>query len=201
MDISTHVLSQFEKDDMIAHAAIHMEQFIEALGLDPESTHLKGSAERISRMYVNEIFGGLYEDQPRFTVFPNDNKVEEIVFLGDIDLHSVCSHHFKAFSGKAHIAYLPGDKLVGISKLARITDWFARRPQVQEDLNAQIADFLFEELDAKGVAVQITAVHNCIRTRGAKQSSSVMKTQALRGCFKTDKTMVDEFTQMIAQLR
>ena len=193
-------LQPHEKSVIIASAAIHMERFIKALGLDPESTHLKGSAERISRMYVNEIFGGLYEEQPRFTVFPNDKKVEEIVFLGDIDLHSVCSHHFKAFSGKAHIAYLPKDKLVGISKLARITDWFARRPQVQEDLNAEIADFLMKELDPAGVAVQITAVHNCIRTRGAKQSASVMKTQALRGCFKSDKTMVDEFTSMINQI-
>jgi GTP cyclohydrolase I len=134
---------------------------------------------------------------PKFTVFDNTKNIDEMTYLGSIDIHSTCSHHFKSFSGKAYIAYLPGDKLVGISKLARIADWFARRPQVQEELTAEIADFLVEQLQPKGLGVHINAVHNCIRVRGAKQSSSVMKTTALRGCFKTDKTTSDEFMWMI----
>lgn len=200
MFVEDDVLNQEQKDAVIKNATYWMEGFMGALGLEVGSVHLKDSPERISKMYVQEIFSGLYDPQPKFTMFPNDHNSNEIVFLGDIDLHSVCSHHFKAFSGKAHIAYLPKRKLVGISKLARITDWFARRPQVQENLNAEIADFLMEELSPEGVAVHISAVHNCIRTRGAKQSSSVMKTTALRGCFKENKTMVDEFMWMISQL-
>lgn len=183
------------------NAEYHMEKFIEALGLDINGTHLKDSPERIARMYIDEIFSGLYQPMPKFTVFPNEKKVNEMVFLGNIDLFSTCSHHFKAFTGKAHIAYIPKDRLVGISKLARITDWFARRPQVQEDLCAEVADFLMENLNPAGVAVHMTAVHNCIRVRGAKQSASEMQTTALRGCFSEDKSTVDEFNAMIGRLK
>lgn len=189
------------KQERIEEASIHMARFIEALGLDLNSIHLRDSPERISKMFINEIFSGIYDAQPKFTVFDNAKDVHEMVFLGNIDLNSTCSHHFKAFTGKAHIAYIPNKKLVGISKLARITDWFARRPQVQEDLNAEVADFLMKELEPFGVAVSMTAVHNCIRVRGAKQSASEMKSTALRGCFKDDKTMVAEFNNMINQLK
>jgi GTP cyclohydrolase I len=186
-----------DKTTAIKSISHHMECIIKDLGLDLDSIHLKGTPDRVARMFVNEMFSGMYDPMPKFTTFDNVNKVNEMTFLGPIDLFSTCSHHFKSFSGKAYIAYIPGRKLVGISKLARITDWFARRPQVQEELNAQIANFLDEMLEPEGIGVHIEAVHNCIRVRGAKQSSSVMKTTALRGCFKTDKTVASEFMWMI----
>jgi len=189
------------REERIKKVSFWVEGMIRDLGLDMDSIHLKDSPERIARMYVDEIFSGIYNDQPKFTVFDNAKKVDEMVFLGGIDLFSTCSHHFKSFQGKAYIAYLPGDKLVGISKLARITDWFARRPQVQEDLTAEIANFLVDKLQPKGLGVHITAIHNCIRVRGAKQSTSEMKTTALRGCFRSDKTVSDEFMWMINQMK
>lgn len=186
-----------DKAKAIKKVTKHMTKIIEALGLDSESIHLKDTPDRVARMMINEMFSGLYEPMPKFTVFDNENDIHEMTFLGPIDLFSTCGHHFKSFAGKAYIAYIPGDKLVGISKLARITDWFARRPQVQEELNAEIADFLMEELQPEGLGVHIEAIHNCIRVRGAKQSSSVMKTTALRGCFASDKTTAEEFMWMI----
>jgi len=173
-----------------------------AMELDPEATHLKGTPERMARMYIDEIFVGLYSPKPRFTTFDNDTESTSMVFLGNIDIFSTCSHHFKAFTGFAHIAYIPkrDGQLVGISKLARIADWFARRPQVQEVLTDEIADFLMHELDAAGVGVDISAVHNCIRVRGAKQSQSIMNTTTLRGCFLKDKKVNDEFMAKIERL-
>lgn len=187
-------LSLKERKSGIEH---HFEKIIEYLGIDLESTHFKGTPERIARMYVDEIFGGLYEEMPKFTVFDNEKDISEMVCLGSIDINSTCGHHFKAFTGKAHIAYIPDKKLVGISKLARVADWFARRPQVQEDLNQEIACFLMEQLQPKGIGVAIEAVHNCIRVRGSKQSSSIMYTTVLKGCFLDDKTVKDEFYEMI----
>ncbi len=177
------------------------DQMLRDMGFDIYSPHLKDTPARMARMYVDEIFSGMYTSAPSFTVFPNTKENPGMVFLGNIDVFSTCSHHFKAFTGKAHIAYIPGESLVGISKLARITDWFARRPQVQEELTDQIADYIMEKLQPKGIGVTIEAVHNCIRVRGAKQSQSVMETTSLRGTFLSDKTVNDEFQRKIERLK
>lgn len=174
---------------------------IEAMGLSVDGIHTADTPHRMAKMYVNEVFKGLYFPAPKFTVFDDpNNECNEMVFLGDIDIFSTCSHHFASISGKCHIGYIPGNKIVGISKLARVADWFARRPQVQENLTTEIADYLMEQLQPQGLGIHISAVHDCIRVRGAKQSSSVMKTTALRGCFKTDKTVADEFLWNIKEL-
>ncbi len=188
-----------QKQQMRANVEVAFEEVIRALCLDSYSPHLMGTPERMARMYVDEIFAGLYTDPPKVTTFPASDIDTGMVFLGNIDIFSTCSHHFKSFSGKAHIAYIPGDRLVGISKLARIAHWYAARPQVQETLTNQIADFLITALDARGVGVSIEAVHNCIRVRGAKQSESVMYTTSLRGNFLENKTISDEFQMMITR--
>lgn len=188
------VLTPEERAEMKINLARVFQEMLVTMRLDPSHPHLKKTPERMAKMYVDEVYRGLYENPPELTLFPNKKGDQaSMVFLGDIDVFSTCSHHFKDFVGKAHIAYIPGKTIVGISKLARIADWFSRRPQVQEELTDGIADYLQKTLEPQGVAVCIRAVHNCIRVRGAKQSESEMITTALRGCFLDNVSHKEEF--------
>lgn len=190
----TENLNPEEREDMKVRLATLFQEMLVTMHLNPEHPHLKKTPERMAKMFVDEVYKGLYEAPPEMTIFPNKKgKDASMVFLGNIDVFSTCSHHFKDFVGKAHIAYIPNRSIVGISKLARITDWLSRRPQVQEELTDAIADYIQNALDPIGVAVCIRAVHNCIRVRGAKQSESEMVTTALRGSFLENATHKDEF--------
>lgn len=154
-----------------------------AVGEDPDREGLVKTPNRVARAY-SELLAGLQHD-PRHhlkTVF--HERYDEIVLLRDIQFHSLCEHHLLPFTGKAHVAYLPDGKIVGLSKLARLVDGFARRPQVQERLTTQIADALMEELSPAGAACVIEATHTCMTIRGAKKRGSIMVTSALRGIFK-----------------
>ncbi|MEM8872714.1 MAG: GTP cyclohydrolase I FolE [Planctomycetota bacterium] len=156
-----------------------------AIGEDPDREGLLRTPHRVAKAYA-ELFAGLGE-KPRIhlkTVF--DENYDEIVLLRDIPFHSMCEHHLLPFTGKAHVAYLPKGKVVGLSKLARLVEGYARRPQVQERLTMQIADALMEELDAKGAAVVIDASHTCMTMRGIKKPGATMTTSAMRGLFKSD---------------
>lgn len=154
-----------------------------AIGEDPDREGLKKTPNRVARSY-RELMAGL-RINPRthlHTVFTE--RYDEVVLLRDIEFHSLCEHHLLPFTGKAHVAYLPAGKVVGLSKLARLVEGYARRPQVQERLTTQIADALMEELHPVGSACVIEAVHTCMTIRGAKKHGSVMVTSALRGIFK-----------------
>ncbi len=154
-----------------------------AVGEDPDREGLIKTPSRVARAYA-ELMAGLRED-PRIhleTVF--HERYDEMVLLRDIEFHSVCEHHLLPFTGRAHVAYLPDGKVVGLSKLARLVEGFARRPQVQERLTGQIADALMEALNPMGAACVIEATHTCMTMRGAKKPGSVMVTSALRGIFK-----------------
>jgi len=155
-----------------------------AIGEDPDREGLKETPARVARMYA-ELFGGLHED-PRVHLrkFFSDT-CDEVVLVRDISFNSMCEHHMLPFMGKAHIGYLPGDRIVGLSKLARVVENMARRPQVQERMTEQIADLLEEELHAKGVAVVVEAVHTCMTIRGVRRPGSVCVTSAMKGCFRT----------------
>ncbi len=156
-----------------------------AVGEDPDREGLRETPRRVARMY-EELFSGLQVD-PRSlleTVFTE--RYEEMVVLRDISFNSMCEHHLMPFEGKAHIAYLPDGKVVGLSKLARVVDAFALRPQVQERMTTQIADLLMEELTAQGAAVVLEAVHTCMTCRGVKKPGSVMVTSAIRGVCATN---------------
>ena len=135
-------------------------------------------------MYV-ELFGGLFEDPARHLEVHFVEQYDEMVVLRDIPFHSICEHHLLPFMGKAHVAYLPKGKVVGVSKLARVVECFARRPQVQELLTSQIADLMMDKLDARGVGVIIEAQHTCMTVRGVRKPGSVMVTSAMRGLFKS----------------
>ena len=157
-----------------------------AVGEDPEREGLKETPQRVARMYA-EMFSGLYEDPKQHLKLFGETSNDEMVIVRDIPFASMCEHHLLPFYGKAHIAYIPSDnKIIGLSKFARIVDNFARRPQVQERLTHDIADFINENLKPKGVAVIIEAEHTCMNIRGAKASGSITQTSALRGSMRSD---------------
>lgn len=160
-------------------------EILVAIGEDPDREGLVETPSRVARMY-EEIFGGL-EDDPTRHLKLFDESSEEMVVVRDIPLYSMCEHHLIPFLGKAHIAYIPSDgRVIGLSKLARIVDCFARRPQLQERLTSQVADFLYENLQPMGVAVVIEAEHLCMTMRGARASGAKTMTSALRGTMRSN---------------
>jgi len=159
---------------------------LEAVGENPERSGLIETPRRVANMY-EEMFAGLHSDPKQHLKFFDEKSNDEMVIVRDIPFSSMCEHHLLPFVGKAHIAYIPSDnKIIGLSKLARIVDNFAKRPQVQERLTHDIADFLDENMKPKGVAVIIEAEHMCMSIRGAKASGSKTQTSALRGIMKSD---------------
>jgi GTP cyclohydrolase I len=158
-------------------------EILSAVGENPDREGLRKTPNRVARSYA-ELMAGLHDD-PRVhlrTVF--HERYDEIVLLRDIEFHSLCEHHLLPFTGRAHVAYLPDGKVVGLSKLARLVEGYARRPQVQERLTMQIADALWDELAPVGAACVIEAVHTCMTIRGARKPGTTMVTSALRGAFK-----------------
>ncbi len=160
-------------------------EILEAVGEDPNREGLKDTPARVSRMFAELLDGMRHEPSEHLNSIFHE-KYDEIVLLRDVPFYSVCEHHLMPFIGKAHIAYLPDGKVLGISKLARIVDAFARRLQVQERLTDQIADFLMTNLAPKGVSVVLEASHSCMTIRGIRKPGAVMVTSALRGIFKKD---------------
>lgn len=157
-----------------------------AVGEDPDRPGLKETPKRVANMY-EEMFAGLTEDPKKHLKFFDEKSNDEMVIVRDIPFSSMCEHHLLPFVGKAHIAYIPSDnEIIGLSKLARIVDNFAKKPQVQERLTHDIADFLSENLHPKGVAVIIEAEHMCMTIRGAKAPGAKTQTSALRGVMRTD---------------
>ncbi len=159
---------------------------LEAIGENPDREGLQETPARVARMYA-EIFAGLEDDPTRHLKLFHEQGNDEMVIVRDIPLYSMCEHHLIPFMGRAHIAYVPkGGRVIGLSKLARIVDSFAKRPQLQERLTAQVADFLYEHLEPMGVAVVIEAQHLCMTMRGARAAGSETRTSALRGVMRTD---------------
>jgi len=172
------------KVDMERIAAAVREILI-GVGEDPDREGLRATPMRVARMYA-EVFSGLQEDPRKHLRTFFTEQYDELVVLRDIPFHSMCEHHLLPFAGKAHVAYLPDGRIVGIPKLARVVEAFGRRPQVQERMTNQIADLLMEELNAKGVAVIVQATHLCMTCRGVKKPGTIMVTSALRGRCKSD---------------
>lgn len=167
-----------------------------AVGEDPRREGLRDTPARVARMYA-EMFNGMHTDPRRHlrTVFTE--QYDEVVVLRDVPFFSMCEHHLLPFEGKAHIAYLPDGKVVGLSKLARIVDDFAHRPQVQERLTRQIADLLMTEVNARGAAVVMEAVHSCMTCRGVKKPGSVMVTSAVLGVCRDDPSTRAEIMSLL----
>ncbi len=163
-----------------------VKEILIAVGEDPNREGLLETPKRVANMY-EEIFAGLTEDPKQHIKLFDEQSNDEMVIVKDIPFYSMCEHHLLPFFGKAHIAYIPSDnKIIGLSKLARIVDNFAKKPQVQERLTSDVADFLNENLQPKGVAVIMEAEHMCMTMRGARAAGAKTQTSALRGIMRTD---------------
>ncbi|MEU0009055.1 GTP cyclohydrolase I FolE [Streptomyces sp. NPDC006314] len=167
-------------------------QFLRALGIDTESESLRGTPGRMARAYA-ELFSPRPFD---LTTFPNDEGYDELVLARSIPLRSVCEHHLLPFVGTAHIGYLPGHRILGLSKLARVLEHFACRPQVQERLTKQVADWLQAHLEPKGVGVVIQAEHTCMTLRGVQATGTTTVTSTLLGLLRDDARSRSEFLSL-----
>ena len=184
-------LSRDEKYTRIRDA---MTQVAIALGLDLKDDSLQETPHRIAKMYVDEIFSGLnYESFPKISLIKNQMNTEEMIKVKAVKVISTCEHHFVTIDGLANVAYLPGKKIIGLSKINRIVSFFAQRPQVQERLTQQILVALQTLLDTRDVAVFIDATHYCVKARGIMDASSRTETSALGGLFKSDQSLRDNF--------
>jgi GTP cyclohydrolase I len=184
-------LSRDEKYTRIRDA---MTQVATALGLDLKDDSLQETPHRIAKMYVDEIFSGLnYESFPKISLIKNKMNTEEMIKVKAVKVISTCEHHFVTIDGLANVAYLPGKKIIGLSKINRIVSFFAQRPQVQERLTQQILLALQTLLDTRDVAVFIDATHYCVKARGIMDASSRTETSALGGLFKSDQSLRDNF--------
>jgi GTP cyclohydrolase I len=171
-------------------------EILAAVGEDPDREGLRDTPARVARMYA-EMFSGLHEDpreqlQKFFT-----EKYDEVVLVRDISFNSMCEHHMLPFMGKAHIGYMPNGRVIGLSKLARVVEAVARRPQVQERMTETIAELLRTELDAKGVAVVIEATHTCMTIRGVRKPGSLCVTSAMKGVFRSNLSSRSEIMNLI----
>ncbi|MGL5452291.1 MAG: GTP cyclohydrolase I FolE [Aeromonas sp.] len=172
----------------------HMRAIMVTLGLDLTDDSLAQTPHRIAKMYVNEVFSGLdYATFPKITVIENKMQVDEMIMVRDISLTSTCEHHFVTIDGMAHVAYIPRGKVIGLSKINRIVQFFARRPQVQERLTQQILLALQTLLGTLDVAISIKATHYCVKARGVMDSTSYTTTTSLGGVFKTQAGTRAEF--------
>ncbi|TBW51898.1 GTP cyclohydrolase I FolE [Marinobacter halodurans] len=186
--------NRLSRDQKVERISDLMARVAETLGLDLTDDSLMDTPARIARMYVDEIFAGLdYSQFPKITQIENKMGVEEMVKVRDISLTSTCEHHFVTIDGLARVAYLPKDKVIGLSKINRIVRFFAQRPQVQERLTHQILVALQTLLEVEDVAVHIDATHYCVKARGVQDTSSSTETMALGGRFKTDPQYRREF--------
>ena len=171
-------------------------EMLAAVGENPDREGLRETPGRVARMYA-ELFRGLHDDPRRHLQKFFTEKYDEIVLVRDISFNSMCEHHLMPFMGKTHIGYLPDGRVIGLSKLARVVEDVARRPQVQERMTETIADLLMEELQAKGVAVIVEAVHTCMTVRGVRKPGSVCVTSAMRGAFRNNPSTRAEIMTLI----
>jgi GTP cyclohydrolase I len=189
------VLSDEEKIERIE---FHFREIMETLGLDLNDESLTGTPARVAKMYVQEIFSGLNpKNKPKIALFDNKYQYKQMLVEKDITLFSNCEHHFVPIYGKAHVAYISSGKVIGLSKLNRIVQYYAQRPQVQERLTEQIARELQEVLGTKDVAIVIDAKHMCVSSRGIKDTGSSTLTSFFEGKFQNERTR-NEFLEYLS---
>lgn len=192
-------MDAFELTDNEKISAIeyHFSEIMHTLGLDLNDDSLKGTPKRVAKMFVKEMFSGLNpKNKPDISLFDNKYNYKEMLIEKDITLYSNCEHHFVPIIGKAHVAYFPGKKVIGLSKINRLVQFFAKRPQVQERLTIQISEGLQEILRHKDVAVIIEADHLCVASRGIKDTNSITFTASYSGKFE-DEAIKQEFLSHI----
>ena len=199
MSEQNHPQSDVERASAKARIEVAVREILDAIGEDPDRDGLQRTPRRIADMYVDEIFTGLHANPAEHLKVTFEADHDEMVMVRDIAVLSVCEHHLVPFAGKAHVAYIPGDdgRIAGLSKIARLVDGFAARPQVQERLTTQVADALVEALEPTGVLVMIEAEHFCMSMRGVKKPGALTVTSAVRGLFKTNPATRSEAMSLI----
>ena len=185
-----------EEAQIVDAVADHMAAIMRELKLDLDDANYEDTPRRVAEMYL-EMFHGLREGaEPTITTFPNEEGYHHMVIEREIPFYSMCAHHFVPFYGHAHIAYIPEAEVIGLSKLPRILEFYAKRPQLQERLTEQVAEFLWTKLQPQGVMVVIEARHLCVEMRGVKKAGALTTTSALRGCF-ADRLVREEFLALL----
>ena len=184
------------EDPRVGRLAGHVRAILDELGLDRTDPNLRETDRRVAKLYL-EMFRGLEEGaEPAVTTFPNDERYSAMVMEKQIPFYSVCSHHLVPFYGHAHIAYVPNEHILGLSKFARILEFYAKRPQLQERLTEQVANYLDAKLNPQGVMVVIEARHLCVEMRGVKKPGAVTVTSSIRGIFH-QKPVREEFLDLL----
>ena len=186
--------------DKIESIGYHISEIMKVLNLDLTDPNLRDTPRRFAKMYL-EIFQGLeVKNEPDITVFPNEDGFDSMVAMTDITFYSMCAHHLLPFWGRAHVAYIPTDQIVGLSKLARMVEYYARRPQIQERKTQQIAEYLEKELSPLGAMVVVDARHLCMVMRGVEKPGTWTTTSAVRGVFQKRDTR-EEFLELMIRKR
>jgi GTP cyclohydrolase I len=189
-----------EIDGLIDEVASNLQGVLESLVIDTESDHnTRGTAYRVAKMYVNEVFTGRYTPQPNLTKFPNITRLNELMIIGPIAVKSACSHHLCPIMGRVWIGVLPDKQtaLIGLSKYARITEWIMCRPQIQEEAVVELANILEEKMKPTGLALVMEADHFCMQWRGVKDLNSKMVNSVMRGSFLKDANLRREFLALM----
>lgn len=197
-------LTPAEKQIIIEEASTHYANFIKALRFSnfEQDPNMADTPKRVAKAFVEDLYQGCYNAPPKITAFDNVNGYDGVVFQGNIEVNSICSHHALPFVGHAHVAYIPSadGKVIGLSKLNRIVEYFARRPQVQENLTTQIHNYISEVCEKnKGVAVMVSANHMCACVRGVRHDSTMM-TSKMSGAFMNDAAARNEFYRFVDKL-
>lgn len=171
---------------------------LESLIIDTDNDHNTiETAKRVSKMYLKEVFKGRYMPRPNITDFPNAKELDEMYVLGPLKFHSACSHHMVEIEGEAWIGVMPSERVIGISKFARLLDWICSRPHIQEEMAVMLADELEQLINPKGLAVLIKAKHHCMTWRGVKQAESTMVNSVVRGSVRDEPHLKKEFFDII----
>ena len=192
-------INQEERAEMLEQLEQKFLEIMDILRISRNDPNSEKTARRLSKMFVNELLTGRYAPPPNSTVFPNRKKVDELIISKGIEIMSVCSHHWQPISGNCAIGYIPGNFVIGLSKLSRIVDWFARRGQIQEELGEQIADYIEELSRPKALGVVIKAKHYCMIARGVRGSEekSFMVSSVMRGYLANDLNLRNEFLKLL----
>ena len=190
-----------EIENMIGEAELHYGRFLKAVGFDyTQDPQTVDTPRRVAKAWLKDLVIGSVTEEPSITVFPNEENYNGVVIQTGIPVISLCAHHNLPFIGYASVAYVPSDKVVGLSKLNRIVDWFARRPQMQESLTQQIHTFLVKKLECESVAVSIASKHMCCSNRGIKHPTSTMTTNKFSGVFMESNNLIrEEFLHAISK--
>lgn len=181
-----------------AEVEMQMQGVLESLIIDTENDHnTQETAKRVAKMFIQEVFKGRYDPMPKVTDFPNAKNLDEIYTIGPITVRSACSHHLVPITGRCWIGILPSDRVIGISKFVRLTNWVMGRPQIQEEATIQLADIIEEKIKPRGIAVVVEATHQCMTWRGVREHDTKMTTSVMRGFFRDNSDARAEFFRLI----